>query len=111
MRKWKAWMMLAALLCTGCSARNADYYEQAQLYLGGGDYETAAYLFEQLGEYRDAGEYLLYARALEACAAQGAAFPAMDAESLSAAYPGLSQSSAQVLHNVDERCRALSEKE
>lgn len=66
MRKWMAWMMVAALLCTGCSARNADYYEQAQLYLGGKDYETAAYLFEQLGEYRDAGEYLLYARALEA---------------------------------------------
>ena len=51
MRKWMAWMMVAALLCTGCSARNADYYEQAQLYLGGGDYETAAYLCEQLGEY------------------------------------------------------------
>ena len=52
-----------------------------------------------------------YARALETCAARGDAFPAMDAQSLSAAYPGLSQSSAQVLHNVDERCRTLSEKE
>lgn len=52
-----------------------------------------------------------YVRALEACAAQGDAFPAMDAQSLSTDYPGLSQSSAQVLHNVDERCRALSEKE
>ena len=52
-----------------------------------------------------------YARALDAHAAQGCAFPALDAQSLSAAYPGLSQSSAQVLHNVDERCRALTEKE
>ena len=50
-----------------------------------------------------------YARALEQYASQGGEFPAMDAQSLSTAYPGLSQSSAQVLHNVDERCRALSE--
>ena len=52
-----------------------------------------------------------YARALEEHAATGGEFPALDAQSLSAAYPGLSQSSAQVLHNVDERCRTLTEKE
>ena len=32
---------------------------------------------------------------------------ALDAESLSANYPALSQSAAQVLHRVDERCRAI----
>ena len=52
-----------------------------------------------------------YARALEEHAAAGGEFPALDAQSLSAAYPSLSQSSAQVLHNVDERCRALTENE
>lgn len=52
-----------------------------------------------------------YARGLAAYAAGEDPFPAMDAESLSTAYPGLSQSSAQVLHNVDERCRALTDKE
>lgn len=52
-----------------------------------------------------------YARALDEHAAAGGQFPPLDAQSLSTAYPGLSQSSAQVLHNVDERCRSLTEKE
>ena len=52
-----------------------------------------------------------YARALDEHAKSGGEFPRLDAESLSAAYPGLSQSAAQVLHNVDERCRVLTEKE
>ena len=52
-----------------------------------------------------------YTRALDEHAASGGEFPALDAQSLSAAYPGLSQSSAQVLHHVDERCRHLNEKE
>ena len=69
MRKMGAWLMAALLLCTGCSDRNVDYYESAQRYLGCGEYDAAAYIFEQLGEYRDAGEYALYTRALEAMAA------------------------------------------
>lgn len=55
--------------------------------------------------------HVRYVRALDAHAASGGAFPALDAESLGAAYPGLSQSAAQVLHNVDERCRASLESE
>lgn len=42
---------------------------------------------------------------------QELSFPPLDAESLSANYPGLSQSAAQVFHQVDERCRALTEQE
>lgn len=34
-------------------------------------------------------------------------FPAMDAQTLSEEYPGLSQSVAQVLHGVDEQVKAL----
>lgn len=34
-------------------------------------------------------------------------FPAMDAQTLSEEYPGLSQSVAQVLHNVDEQMKEL----
>ncbi len=54
---------------------------------------------------------LHYLRALDASAAAAETFPALDAESLSTDYPGLSQSAAQVFHNVDERCRTLSENE
>ena len=54
---------------------------------------------------------LRYLRSLDASAAAGEAFPALDAESLSSSYPGLSQSAAQVFHNVDERCRTLTENE
>ncbi|MBR4081427.1 MAG: hypothetical protein IKK21_06555 [Clostridia bacterium] len=66
-RVW-AWILAAGLLCAGCADRNANYYEHAQRYLGGGEYELAAEVFEQLGEYRDAGEYALYARGLQALA-------------------------------------------
>ena len=52
---------------------------------------------------------LRYLCALNDSARKGDEFPALDAESLSADYPGLSQSAAQVFHNVDERCRSLSE--
>jgi hypothetical protein len=46
----------------------ADYYEDAHFYLGAQEYESAAALFAQLGEYRDAGEYALYCQALQAIA-------------------------------------------
>ena len=48
-----------------------------------------------------------YRRALDAHAAEGGAFPAMDAETLSAAYPGLAQSVTQVLHTADEQANKL----
>lgn len=66
-RVW-AWILAAGLMCAGCTDRNADYYEHAQRYLGAGEYEMAAHVFDQLGEYRDAGEYALYARGLQAMA-------------------------------------------
>lgn len=65
---------LLALLCLGLTATGctrpgvADYYEDAHFYLGAQEYESAAALFAQLGEYRDAGEYALYCQALQAIA-------------------------------------------
>lgn len=64
--------LLALLLCTAltltsCATQdNREYYETAQLYLGCGDYDNAAGLFAQLGEYEDSADYALYCRALEA---------------------------------------------
>ena len=64
----RAWAWMAALtlaLCAGgCASSNQDYYEQAQRYLGYGDYATAARMFQQLGEYRASAEYQLYCEAL-----------------------------------------------
>ncbi len=54
---------------------------------------------------------LRYARALDAHRAEGGTFPPMDSESLGQSAPALSQSAAQVLHSVDERCRRITEKE
>ena len=48
-----------------------------------------------------------YRRALDAHAAEGGTFPAMDAETLSTAYPGLAQSVTQVLHATDEQANKL----
>lgn len=64
--------LLAVLLCmaltlTACASQDiGEYYQSAQLYLGCGDHAYAAELFEQLGEYEDAADYALYARALQA---------------------------------------------
>lgn len=68
----KKTLSLLAVLCLGLCATacvyrsNQEYYEQAQLYLGSGDYDTAADLFSQLGEYADSADYALYAAALGA---------------------------------------------
>lgn len=51
---------------------------------------------------------LQYLRALDRCRKEGQPFPDVSPEQLSTNYPGLSQSAAQVFHNVDERCRALT---
>lgn len=60
-------LLCAALTLTSCAAQdNRSYYEDAQLYLGSGNYEGAAQLFSQLGEYADSADYALYARALSA---------------------------------------------
>lgn len=59
-------LTLSALCCTACAATNEDYYQQAQRFLGAGDYESAAQLFDQLGGYRDSTEYALYAAGLHA---------------------------------------------
>ncbi len=64
--------LLAVLLCmaltlTACANSDiGEYYGHAQLYLGCGDYDYAAELFSQLGEYEDAADYALYATALQA---------------------------------------------
>ena len=58
--------LLLTLTLTGCAQENRYYYEQAQLYLGAGDYRAAEELFTQLGEYADAADYALYAAALNA---------------------------------------------
>ena len=98
-------------------------------YLGAGLYQLYRALYRRSGaneEYfsTDNGAFdagaaaaamevskLRYLRALDAAADQELSFPPLDAESLSANYPGLSQSAAQVFHQVDERCRALTEQE
>ncbi len=69
----KACILLAvlcmALTATACSSgSNQDYYESAQLYLGSGEYEIAADLFGQLGEYADSADYALYCEAMQAIA-------------------------------------------
>ena len=58
-------LSLCMSLC-GCTLSNRDYYERAQLYLGSGDFATAAELFSQLGEYEDSADYALYCAALYA---------------------------------------------
>lgn len=64
--------LLAVMLCmamalTACANTDiGEYYEHAQLYLGCGDYDYAAELFSQLGEYEDSADYALYAAALQA---------------------------------------------
>ena len=58
--------LLLACTLSGCTASNQHYYEQAQLYLGTGDYAGAEMLFSQLGEYADAADYALYAAGLAA---------------------------------------------
>ena len=101
----------------------------AGAYLNAGLYQMLRSLYRRAGEHEgyfstshgdfDAGlvsadmhlSQVRYTRALDEHAASGGQFPRLDAESLSAAYPGLSQSAAQVLHSVDERCRALTETE
>ena len=66
-KKWMAvTACLLALPLTGCGADNRSYYEQAQLYLGSGEYGYAQSLFSQLGEYEDSADYTLY------CAGVGA---------------------------------------
>lgn len=59
------WLALALFFCGGCAmGDNQTLYERAQRYLGAGDYDTAAYLFDQLGEWGDSASYALYARGL-----------------------------------------------
>lgn len=64
--------LLAVLLCmalslAACSRADiSEYYQTAQLYLGCGDYDYAAELFSQLGEYEDSADYALYCTALQA---------------------------------------------
>ncbi len=68
MKKGLMALVVAAvmLLLTGCgiASSNQELYERAQLYLGGNDYEAAAALFMQLGEYGDSADYALYAKSL-----------------------------------------------
>lgn len=69
---WKKGLALTAALIlvmgalTGCGVDNQERYEQGQLYLGYKDYETARQIFQELGEYEDAGRYELYCAALMA---------------------------------------------
>ena len=68
MKRLLSLLMLLSLCLTlcGCTLSNRDYYERAQLYLGSGDFATAAQLFSQLGEYEDSADYALYCAALYA---------------------------------------------
>ena len=60
-------LVCAALTLTACVPTDiGEYYQTAQLYLGRGDFDSAADLFVQLGEYADSAEYALYCRALQA---------------------------------------------
>lgn len=52
---------------------------------------------------------LEYLRGLDRCHKAGQSFPDVSAGQLAANYPGLSQSAAQVFHNVDEHCRRLTQ--
>ncbi len=62
-----AMTLCMALTLTACANSDiGEYYQTAQLYLGCGDYDYAAELFSQLGEYKDSTEYSLYARGLQA---------------------------------------------
>ena len=56
-----------------------------------------------LAEAEQSLNRIRYIRALEGCAPEE--FPALSGESLTADYPGLGQSAAQVFHNMDERAR------
>ncbi len=68
----KKLFLLLTVCCLGLTATactrptNQAYYEEAQLYLGAEDYDSAAMLFVQLGEYEDAADYALYAAGLQA---------------------------------------------
>lgn len=64
MKRFLALVLLCC--CTGCTASNETYYQQAQRLLGAGEYDTAAELFDQLGGYADSTEYALYAAGLYA---------------------------------------------
>ena len=60
-------ILFPLILClSGCMPSNDAYYQQAQLYLGSGDFNAAAKIFNQLGEYADAADYALYCAALDA---------------------------------------------
>jgi len=63
----RALLLLPLLLClSSCTLSNEAYYHQAQLYLGSGDFTSAASMFTQLGEYEDSADYALYCAALDA---------------------------------------------
>lgn len=59
-------VLLALLTGCGWTTSSEELYQHAQLCLGSGEYEAARIYFTQLGEYRDAANYALYAGALEA---------------------------------------------
>lgn len=64
MKRFLALVLLCC--CTGCTASNETFYQQAQRLLGAGEYDSAAELFDQLGGYADSTEYALYAAGLYA---------------------------------------------
>lgn len=68
MKRILALFLLPVLLLglSSCSISPAEYYGHAQLYLGSGDFATAALMFDQLGEYEDSASFALYCAALAA---------------------------------------------
>lgn len=52
-------------------------------------------------------DYVAYAQALARLTDEGAAFPEMEDETLTALYPGLMQSVTQVLHSTEEKTNTL----
>ena len=76
-------LMLAGLvLVTGCTRSADTRYMYAQELLGIGEYEAARYEFEALGEYWDAGKFVLYVSGLMALEAGDYALAQTDFDNL-----------------------------
>jgi len=61
-----ALMLAGLILLTGCDRSADTRYAYAQEFLAVGEYETALYEFEALGEYLNAGKFVLYVSGLMA---------------------------------------------
>lgn len=98
-----------AVSCAGSYLSGALYQLFRQLYRAAGGNEgyfsTDRQTFDMDGLSADMTmARIQYAKALDACKGP---YPAVDAQSLSENYQGLSQAVAQVFHNTDERVKRM----